>query len=392
MLAPEHHRLTRSFFRGVTSTQLFRRFFAAFGVWDQMGLGDDAKSDAIITAWEGLAPPNKGEIDEALFQINDLSQEKAHWAVIYCAENCRVPGYREMTPETRAFTLFMDHRQAFDATYQFHAIEKTENLRSLVGRVPLACAPTQEQLGNFKEKLGRMLQRDAYGRRLLVEVAPAHPKKWLAAIPHQTLAKADFEFDEEREGEIVTRTRRPIYEMILIYYPERGLLKLKVGRGMKKLQSVAACFAEEILGQDADFFRVQDVVSFAPLRNPQFAFTREPTDHFTSVRATMIQYRRLSHPRFEHSVQCKDHSVGSPDVLDQLREEGIKHAEIEVEALSLRFQFPGGARDTSTVELGVPNRSTLDDAERGRYLERVLVRWGFLDLAVKEMLVGADAS
>ncbi|MGE0191202.1 MAG: hypothetical protein AB7T63_04085 [Planctomycetota bacterium] len=392
MRIPDHQRLTRSFFRGVTSPHLFRRFFDSFGVWDRMELDDEAKADAIFRAWEGLTGVDRDEMDEALYRINDLSHPKARFAVLYRAKDCGVEGCDDMTPEERALTLFLDRRDDFEATYEFHTIEKTDSLRVLVGRHPVPCADTQENLDRFKVKLSKALQREAHGRHLLIERARDHQKKWMAAIPHQTFAKADHEFDEQHEGEILTRPRRPIYEMILIYYPARALLKLKVGRGLRKLQRVAQCFATEMLGQDSDFFRIKDVVSFAPLRNPHFAFTRDPGDKFKSVRATKIRYRTVAHGDFEHTLQCKNHSPEAPDVLDWLSHEGINRADIVVNSLTLRFQFPGGPRDTRTVEIGTPNESSLDETERDRYIEKILARYGFLDIAAKELMAGAGVS
>jgi hypothetical protein len=76
MLIVDHERLTRTFFRRVNSTELFRLFFEEFEAWETMGLDKKATSDDIHAAWEELSSPNRREIDEALSRINDIAREK----------------------------------------------------------------------------------------------------------------------------------------------------------------------------------------------------------------------------------------------------------------------------------------------------------------------------
>jgi len=50
------------------------------------------------------------------------------------------------------------------------------------------------------------------------------------------------------------------------------------------------------------------------------------------------------------------------------------------------FKFPRNNRDTRRVELVRPNRVGLDETDRDRYLESVLMRWEFIDHAAKTRL------
>jgi len=384
MPIPDHQRLTRTFFRAVNSAPLFQRFFEGFGVWTSMALDGDSEARQIHEAWEALRCPNRAEIEEALARVNDISREKARFALTERAKKIGVDGSDSMPLERLALTMFLDYRKAFDLTYEFHEIEKAENLHTMIGRLPVPCAPTEPQIEKFKSALVRALSGEGNGPRMLVEVASPHPEKWMAAIPHETFVSPDFRFAEQNSNEIVAQDRRPLYEMILIYYPAKGVLKLRAGRGLSKVVQVAAHFATEILGEDAGFFRAHDVVSFSPLVAPGFDFPRGPKDHFRSVRTTMIRFRKHSSESFEQTLQWKEYSEDGEDVLDQLDAERVSLAEIDVLSLKLRFQFPDGDRDTRTVELGTPNRYSLDETERDRYLERVLAGWGFLNLEAKE--------
>lgn len=386
----DHERLTSRFFRDVNSGTLFRRFFEHFGAWAAMGLDEAANGGKIYEAWGKLVCDNKPKIEEALKRVNDLARDKAQFALRYCAGRCGVPDFRDLTLAKLAMTIFLDHRSAFDSTYAFHTIEKTENLHTMIGLRPMPCDPSPERVDRFKAELIATLGSDpqrADGARLLVEVAPRHDKKWMAAIPHQTYAKADHEFVSDEE--IATRDRRPVHEMVLIYYPDKGVLKVKAGRGRKKAEQVASCFATEILGQTAQFFLACDFVSFAPLLDPLFSFAPEPEDRFQWVRPTQIQYRRKAHPDFSYVIHCTDRRPDAPSVLDRLAEDGLSLHEIEIEGLSLCFGFPGGSRDTRTVDL-TPSSSSLDETERDTHIEHALVRWEFINHAAKEYAERAD--
>jgi len=389
MLIVDHERLTRSFFRGVNSTALFRRFFDAYGVSAAMGLDEKAGPNQIHEAWEKLACPNREEIEESLCQINDIGREKGRFALQERAMLCGVEGYEDLTLEKLAIVLFLDHRDVFDAAYEFHTLEKAENLHTLIGRHPVPCEPTSASIEKFKDELGKALRNEAHGSHLLVEPARRHAEKWMAAIPHQTFVKPDHEFDERDGEKIVTRDRRPVYEMVLIYYPGKGVLKLKAGRGRKKVERAAACFATEILGQTPAFFQICNVVNFAPLQEPHFSFAPGPKDHFESVRPTRIRFHKHAHPGVEYEVHCKERYDRATNVLEQLVADGINLSEIEIQGLNLCFQFPEGSRDTRTVELGVPNRSSLDETERDRHIERALARRGIIDYAARDRLARA---
>lgn len=386
----DHERLTRNFFRRVNSVELFRLFFEEFGAWEALGLDGDATNDDVHAAWESLACPNHDEIHEALSRINDIARERGRFTLQLRAEACQVEDYEDLTLQKLAMTLFLDHREVFDEAYGFYVLEKTDNLHTLLGRRPVVFKPSPTRLTSFERELRKALRREAHGPQLVIEVAPPHPEKWMAAIPHQTYVKPDHEFNERNQ--IVTRDRRPVYEMILIYYPKTGLLKLKAGRGRKKLEQAAAVFATEILGQDEAFFQTCEVVNFEPLVDPRFAFHREPGDHFEWARPSQIRFTRHARIGVDYHIHCRDIHNGDGGVLAELKADGIDLSEIEIQAMSLCFKFPKNRRDTRTVELSRPNRTSLDETDRDRYLESVLARWGFIDHAAKDRLARAGVA
>ena len=385
----DHERLTRQFFRSVNSVALLRRFFQGHGVWERLGITEGARNDDAFTAWEAYTGPERAKVHDELCRINDIARERGRFTLQGRARECGVEDLEKLTLPKLALTLYLDHRAVFDAAYDFYALEKTDNLHALVGDDPVPCAPTAEQIERFKERLRATLHGETEGQRLRVEVEARHPDKWMAAIPHQTYVRPDHEFDDDSD-EIVTRDRRPVYEMILIYYPRTGVLKLRAGRGRKKVESVASIFATEVLGRGPLFFRVCDIVNFEPLYDPGFSFVREPGDVHQWAVPTQIGYRRRARSGYHYHLICREVYEGSPGVLGALRQDGVSLSEIEIDSLSVCFKFPKHNRDTRTVDLGMPNRVSLDETERDRYIEGVLSRLRLIDHEARDRLDGAD--
>jgi len=379
----DHERLTCFFFRRVNSVELFQRFFEKFKVWESMGLDDSSSNDEVYEAWNELECPNRPHIEEALQCINDIGREKARFTLTERAKECRIENYKDLTVQKLAMTLFLDHRDEFDQAYRFYMLEKTEKLYNLMGETPTLCHPSAGNIARFKEQLAEILRREAYGPRLLVEVEGRHDGKWMAAIPHQTYVKPDHEFNEDNE--IVTRDRHPIYEMILVYYPDNGLLRLKAGRGRKKIKRVAAAFARGILGQDNGFFAPCDIVNFEALKEDGFSFQPEPRDEFQWAKPVKVTFWKRSDPGTDYEIQCKDRR-NRTNVLKEVEANGTSLSEIEITSLSICFKFPTNKRDTRTVELAKPNRVSLDETARDRYIEKVLTRWELLDYEAGERL------
>jgi len=384
MALVDHEQLTRGFFRGVNSTALCQRFFGTFGVWEGMGLDEESRPEQIYAAWSKLDRKVHRELDEAIRRVNDLGREKARWAMLYRARDRGVANWDTLTPQKLAMTLFIEHRQDFEEVYSHYTIEKTERLDILIGRRPVPCEPSAEVLGRFKRELAVVLKRNAHGDRLQVDPGAPHPKKWMVAVPHETQPRTHLEFNEN--DEITQKDIRPIYEMVLIYYHGTGVLKVKAGRGKRKSHDVAACFATQVLGQDALHFRHCDVVDFNALRDSNFSFAPAPEDHFKWARPTRVKFRKRATPEASWDVQYKDDADGGKSVLEYLASQGIALREIDVERMTLRFMFTRSSRDFRDVTLTAPDDCTLDDTPVDRFIERTLVRWRLLDPKAKERL------
>lgn len=376
-MIPNHKPLNAGFFRGVNSPELFKAFFSKYKVWDSMGLTEESKNDEIYAAWTNLQNPQKPRMEEALAQINDIGRDDGQQLLLQVAEEAKVPKYGELTPQKLAMTLRLYYRDHFDKAYEYYNIEHVDSLKVLLGAEPAPCEPTDADKERFKNKLRTAMKKLAHGKELTLEEGPHPEGRWVLVVPHEQPAKPDYEFDENNPGQLRARDRRPVYDLVLIYSPADGILKLKVGRGRNKADTVASIFAAELLHKSADHFKGTDVIRFTPLFQPGFKFSKIPGDSFDWARPLFIEFQTLSDST-RYTIKCEGAAGGGNSVMDKLTNLGLTASTIRIRKLGIEFRFPGdGRKGRFTVLLSSPSWTNLDDTTRSRYIEGVLIRWGF---------------
>lgn len=378
----EHKRLTAGFFRSVNSPKLFKEFFSHFKVSDKMNIKENSKNDDIYTEWQNL-PTNK-ELNEALYCMNDIACEDGRPYLLSIAETLKIPNYLDCTLHQLTMILWLKHRKDFYKTYDVFTVEKADNLKILIGKTPLECNPTNENLSNFKQELQKIFQKSNGGKKLKLELGPLVDDKYLLIVSHENFLKPDRIFNDKEE--IITQERRPIYDLILIYYPKTGILKLKVGRGgIKKAKEIAYVFATTILKKDNDHFQSTEIIDFSPLLKPDFNFPKRPTDEFKWVKIVEINFLPKSNETFNCNIRCTDTLNGTQDVMEQLKKYGYKDfSDVEIKSITLEFYFEnGGRKKHKKVILRKPYYTNLDETPRDRHVEEALIRWGIINVNAK---------
>lgn len=376
-MIPNHKPINAGFFRGVNSPELFKAFFSKYNVWDSMGLSAESKNEDICEAWTNLQNPQKPRMEEALSQINDIGREDGQQLLLQVAEEAKVPKYGELTPQKLAMTLRLYYRDHFYKAYEYYNLEHVDSLKVLLGAEPVPCEPTDADKERFKTKLRAALKKMAHGKELILEEGPHPEGQWVLVVPHEQLAKPDYEFDKENPGQLRARDRRPVYDLILIYSLADGILKLKVGKGKNKADIVASIFATELLHKSADHFKGTDVIRFDPLFQPGFNFPKIPGDSFDWARPLFIEFQTRSDST-RYTIKCAGAAGGANSVMDKLANLGLSANTIYIRKLGIEFRFPGdGRKGRLTVSLAAPSWTNLDDTTRSRYIQGVLIRWGF---------------
>lgn len=379
-MIPDHKRLTATFFRSVNSHELFKRFFEKYKTWDLLKLKDDPKNEAIYSAWEKLIHPTKEDMEENLMCMNDISNDDGRDYLTTVAEEVKLD-YGQLTTHKLAMTMFLEHSARFRIAYDRFLVEKIENLKIFIGREIASCDPTESKLLNFKEKLKSSFQHLDQGPKLKVESVSNKDNRWVFVVAYENFLKPDHVF---QPGDTIgTQERRPVYEMVIIYYAEKAILKLKVGKGKKKAETVASVFATEILGKRPDHFQIANIVNLDPLFVPGFDFSKRNDDHFEYAKLVEIKFTAKDDRSFRQMMHCTDTNDGRQSVIEKLNEQGLSLQNIDVQEIAILFQYPGGMKKRRTVYLRPPNKCTLDETPRDRYLETVLTRWGLYDVEAR---------
>jgi len=359
------------------SIELFKQFFEKYTAWDDLHLKAKPKNDDLWEAWANLQHPQKARMAEVLSQINDIGREEGHELLLHMAEEAKASDFRDLTPQKLAMTLRLNHKSFFMKAYDYYNLEQVENLKEFMGKGPAPCNPSPEDKERFKAKLRDALKKSSHGEGLRIDEGPHLNGKWVLVIPHEQYAKPDYEFAKDKPGEIRTRDRRPLYDMVLIYCPADGCLKIKSGKGEEKAEICASLFATEILHKDMNHFNNKDTIRFDPLRLEGFDFPKSPGDGFETAVPTLIEFQKLSGGCW-HTVRCTRTRRGRESALTELASLSIPMNSIKVKRLWIEFRFAGdGRRGRLTARLSLPNKTNLTEAARDSHVNDVLKRWGF---------------
>jgi len=376
MLA-NHKPLRAGFFRSIGSTELLQQFFDKYGAWEALKLKAKPKTDEIWEAWETLTHPQKARMGEALSQINDIGRDEGHELLLHVAEEAKVPNFRDLTPQKLAMIMRLNYKTHFAHAYDYFNLEQVENLKEFIGKEPVPCNPSPEDKERFKAKLRVDLAKASHGEGLRIDEGPHLNGKWVLVIPHEQHAKPDYEFAKDKPGEIRTRDRRPLYDMVLIYCPADGCLKIKSGKGQGKAEICAATFATEILHRSANHFSNNETITFSPLQLEGFDFPKQPGDEFETAAPTFIEFQKLSGGCW-YTVRCTRTRNGRDSALTELASMGIPVNSIKIKRLWVEFRFPGdGRKNKSTAKLSLPNKTNLTETARDNHINDILKRWGF---------------
>jgi len=372
----DHERLTGQFFRRINSLELFKRFFEGLHLWEELELNEDSGNEEIFQAWQKLTAPQKVRADEDLHCINDIAREKGRYWLMAMAETAGIENYRDMTLPHLAMLLYLHDQFYFRQAYELFIIDKNERLKVFKGSSIPPFNPLAIDLDGFKRELRELLYKEAEGKQMRFE--PYHrpeEKKWMLVIPREHYMKDFHEFDES--GNIISRERRPLVETIIIYYYDKGILKLKAGRG-KRASQVSGLFAQHILNiADERHFIHNDVVNLDPLKDKNFNFPLDINDDVLEVKLVGATYSLANDP--DTSVRIKNKNTGVLDIIRELPED------IELTTAQIKFQFSWSKKSAKTAELSVPNHTNLDETGKDSHVEKILERWGLIDARIKPL-------
>lgn len=191
-------------------------------------------------------------------------------------------------------------------------------------------------------------------------------------------------YQELERDELVVKIRRPVYELVICYESETGVIEI-IAQGKEQRENIARLFSEVMLGAEIEGARVPlrqyDISSLSKPRS----FPTDPEDGIESVRVVFLRMKPMNGPGSiavdvpaKHSLSIHAQSKEWFPQDNPLQSGFVPHQ------AKLVVQFYPGPDDrrgkSLPLKITMPNRCDLKSrTERERLIgEKYLARWGLL--------------
>jgi hypothetical protein len=321
-------------------------------------------------------------------RINEMTDEEGQNALLSVVTDQNAFNARENAHD-RAMWVFINNPTAFR-----HAEETRYANHNRLGRMwdgfvgpknqNIASDPLNMEM--FRARLADIFGKDtkmkieAYRREVIDE------EDSVALIDQIVVYKEGLpdSYQELEKDELVVKIRRPVYELIICYEPENGVIEV-IAQGKEQRESIARLFSEVLLGVEIEGARIPlrqyDISSLSKQRN----FPTDPEDGIESVKVVSVKLKPTNGAGSliidipsKHSASIHQQSQEWFQQNDPFKNGFIIHmAKIVVQF----YPLPGERRGKAMpLKITMPNRCDLKSrTERERMIgEKYLQRWGLL--------------
>ncbi len=227
-------------------------------------------------------------------RINEMTDEEGQNALLSVVTDQNAFNARENAHD-RAMWVFINNPTAFR-----HAEETRYANHNRLGRMwdgfvgpknqNIASDPLNMEM--FRARLTDIFGKDtkmkieAYRREVIDE------EESVALIDQIVVYKQGLpdSYQELEKDELVVKIRRPVYELIICYEPENGVIEV-IAQGKEQRESIARLFSEVLLGVEIEGARIPlrqyDISSLSKQRN----FPTDPEDGIESVKVVSVKLK-----------------------------------------------------------------------------------------------------
>jgi hypothetical protein len=362
----------KSFFRHISLPALAELSFWAHA--DLRPVGAGKPWEQWYHAWVALPVHARLRLESSLLPVNDLSCAEARstlesLAVSTWGNSARLKETFTWSTQDLALRLFLAAPVAFAQLHQGWMVDSLEHLKEYAGRYPLKPKPSPRAKAELRDAMRSYLGQTAFGPKCHVEDF-ANDEKFAVFVFHEDELKPKDRFLEGESLEAVWD--RDVVRLAAVFHYETNVLMVKAPRKQER-EKLRDLFAECIMKDPLYFLdaRVRPRFSFAPLKDPSFAFPPLPGSRLVGVGLQRLVIRPVG-----GDVRRLTFDFREP--LEGLAEFGVDLRRDTIDGVNLRFAFEGTGRSrTRTVSLFNPNSSNLRDTPRDRIIRLHLKRWGF---------------
>lgn len=380
----------KTFFRNV-STDLLKEYFEHHQVLTDFdwSVASEALPDALYGKVEQLPDRAMSVIEQDFVTISDLADEEGVLGLIDVirtlntdADNILDEMMQYDSFESKVLWASLKYPGAYEWAIRLERVEgMTFNDDCLVGR-HLPCSTDDESIEKLKEHIQNFYKRQRRGRNCQIECyVRRKPNRYCFFAYPEDYPKRDLTY---RKSQLVPQVRRPVMEIVFIYEPDSGNLKIHASR-MRKVEVMQKAFCKTVLGLPGIPDGSTRVYELSPLMNPSFRFVTEPQDHIESVSLRMLKVR-LSNTENQKLTCEVTPQQGGAELLQTMMKNaidacGLTPGRIKVLSakITMKFTAPDGGRKKSvTFILTAPSGSTLEDKPHHHIARKYLEKWGLV--------------
>jgi hypothetical protein len=375
---------SKSFLRQVSNPTLARFFsrYPTFAEFDWKTLKNN-QIDPIFETWNILPDDERREATRISRQAHSLASVRGTRALIEAGRERRVDLTEKLkalkSGQERALTCFLDHPDVFGAARILDHVDGLPR-RSWERRSGLAkmCLNVTDVMKSALAKRVSDFYRQRDGRADHCKVehqVRGNGGDWFFSYP------ADYDFDElgyDDDGELESRPRRSVFEVVFVYDGATGNLDLYAEGGRPVRDELVALFTETILGhrQELEPCR-RPPFDLALFKNPNLTLPTRPEHGIARVYVHSLRFRTHWYALGQLTAQSESPGVSAFEMIrDHLNPRTATLADVTLLEVTLKAEFERPGKRTRVVPCKItPNSCDLGDSPEEEILKAYLLEW-----------------
>lgn len=381
----------KTFFRTV-SVNLLQQYFTQQHLLADFDWSQDCDlvAESLYAHIERLSDNHTALIEQDFVTISELAHEQSildlHDVVRSLDEKNADPILDEMMqqsgPLNQVFWVSLNHPAVYEWAIRMERMERMTFVEDCLVGKHLPCATDEETTEKLKDRIQKFFKRQRRGRNCQIDVyVRANPTRYCFFAYPEDYPKRDLTYKSSR---LVPDVRRPVMEIVFIYEPDNGNLKVHASK-MRKVEVMQEAFCKAILGLPGIPDGSTRVYDLSGLLDPAFRFVTDPTDSVEEVSLKML--KAAIGRNNARKITCEANPQnGGAELVQSMAVKAIhacRDSEGAVTVLSAKIAMKfraddGGRKKSVTFTVTVPSGSNLEDKPHHHVARKYLERWGLV--------------
>lgn len=246
-------------------------------------------------------------------------------------------------------------RMGLKEEYDFNALSKRRSILAT-------------NLKTYLEKI------EGRGKNCEIEVYQYSDRICFLCYPEDYI-KSDFYYDN---GELMRGAKRPIFEIVYIYYPKGGRLELVAKGGKNRIMSLIDMFNYNVLKDMNSVPENQIIYDLDKFLNPEFELTRNAEDMLEQVFLKQIKLTDRYNTKKRITIEI-DGGSGTRTMLDEIKNRNINSNDYNVVQATIKFKFEAeGKKGNVSMQLTYPDKNNLKETEYHLKAKNYISKWGLI--------------